>query len=41
MFKPIHKYFTVDPTRGLVLEDCAWRSSFGEKMISILSWKND
>jgi hypothetical protein len=29
-FKPVHKYFTVDPTRRLVLEDSASRSSSGE-----------
>jgi hypothetical protein len=40
MFKPVHKYFTADQTRQLVLEDCAWRSSSGEKMIGILPWKN-
>jgi len=40
MFKPVHKYFTADPTRGLVLEECAYRSSFGEMRIGILPWKN-
>jgi hypothetical protein len=40
MFKPVHKYFTADPTRRLVLEDWAWTSSSGEQMIDILPLKN-
>jgi len=31
----------ISPTIRIVLEDCVWRSSSGEKMIGILPWKND